>query len=445
MSNETDLKESKVYSDWLKKSIDNEYFNYYNYSEFKNLKQIGRSVIRANWRNTDRFFVLKTFDSNNTILKEVVNEIKLQKRVDFHENILRFYGITIAEGTSILKYSLVLEYADNGTLRTYLNEHFNDLNWSDKYQLAFQLTSAIACLHECDIIHRDLKNIKLSDFGLSRKIEMSNTPSVDKSNLFGVIPYIDPNKFNDRNYELNRKSDVYSTGVLMWQISSGNSPFSDKDYDIPLVLSIVSGLREIIIDGTPIEYSKLYTECWKYQPNERPDMQDVVSTLKEIIFPKENEIDLLEEYEINSESSKGTIDLNIELLSNSDLYYFDHTEINSFDSQQSDLEIDLSDKSIKPRKNSFDSSKSVDITEINDYYDWLEKSIANKEIKLYEYSDFNNIQPIGKGSFGSVVRVILKNTDKFFALKSFNNDESTFCKVIEEIQNFLMREGSDIL
>jgi serine/threonine protein kinase len=56
----------------------------------------------------------------------------------------------------MIKYALVLEYADNGTLNTYLNEHFNELKWNDKYQLAYQLASAVAFIHECDIIHRDL-------------------------------------------------------------------------------------------------------------------------------------------------------------------------------------------------------------------------------------------------------------------------------------------------
>ncbi len=57
---------------------------------------------------------------------------------------------------AIKKYSLVLEYADSGTLNAYLNEHFGELDWNDKYQLALQLASAVECLHDCDIIHRDL-------------------------------------------------------------------------------------------------------------------------------------------------------------------------------------------------------------------------------------------------------------------------------------------------
>jgi serine/threonine protein kinase len=78
------------------------------------------------------------------------------------------------------------------------------------------------------------------------------------SKVFGVIPYMDPKSFDDQNYKLNKKSDVYSIGVLMWQISSGYEPFSAK-YDVSLMLSILNGKREEIIDGTPPEYSKLYT------------------------------------------------------------------------------------------------------------------------------------------------------------------------------------------
>jgi serine/threonine protein kinase len=49
-----------------------------------------------------------------------------------------------------------LEYADSGTLNVYLKNHFNELDWNDKLRLAFQLASAVECIHNRGIIHRDL-------------------------------------------------------------------------------------------------------------------------------------------------------------------------------------------------------------------------------------------------------------------------------------------------
>ncbi len=94
----------------------------------------------------------------------------------------------------------------------------------------------------------------MADFGLSRKIaEASNTTK------FGIIPYVDPKRLNDQdqNYKLNKKSDIYSIGVLMWQISSGRQPFYGKD-NVRVTLDIIDGKREEIIDSTPFEYSILY-------------------------------------------------------------------------------------------------------------------------------------------------------------------------------------------
>ena len=49
-----------------------------------------------------------------------------------------------------------MEYADGGTLRDYLKEHFNGLTWNDKFNLALQLAYAVSCLHDERIMHRDL-------------------------------------------------------------------------------------------------------------------------------------------------------------------------------------------------------------------------------------------------------------------------------------------------
>src|SRR5436305_12675550 len=98
--------------------------------------------------------------------------------------------------------------------------------------------------------------IKLADFGLSKRIEEA---SKSKTKLFGMVPYVDPKRFDSKqSYSLNKKSDVYSIGVLLWELSSGIPPFNREDNDIVLVLKILQGERETIVPGTPTEYSNLY-------------------------------------------------------------------------------------------------------------------------------------------------------------------------------------------
>ena len=105
------------------------------------------------------------------------------------------------------------------------------------------------------MIHQN--TVKLADLGLSKRI---NDASNSQSKIFGIIPYIDP-KFFGNQYSLNERSDIYSIGILLWEISSGRPPFHDKDkpYDNNLVMDILQGLRESPIPNSPEKYVEIYT------------------------------------------------------------------------------------------------------------------------------------------------------------------------------------------
>jgi len=187
---------------------------------------------------------------------------------------------------------LVLEYADSGTLRSYLQEKFEPINWDLKLKFAYEIASAVSCLHENNIIHRDLhsnnflvhqKTIKLVDFGLSRKILEYTTTSTPQ--LLGMIPYIDPQCFKTGNktaYKKNKKSDVYSVGVLLWELTSNQPPFSNLEH-YQQIIDISQGIREEPVHNTPDEYVNLYKACWQDDPKSRPDIQYVETMLTGMI------------------------------------------------------------------------------------------------------------------------------------------------------------------
>ncbi|CAB4391393.1 unnamed protein product [Rhizophagus irregularis] len=177
------------------------------------------------------------------------------KIVEFHPNIITFWGVIKSE----MNYSLVLEYADGGTLGKYLE---NTITLKSEVQLKFakEIASAILCLHANDIIHRDIhpnniliheRTIKLADFGRS----CLQGSDVDT----GVM------------------------GVIFWQLTSCSSPFNFEKRDYTsITLDILNGAREESIPNTNVKFIKLYQQCWRHEPDERPDADQVVLELNKI-------------------------------------------------------------------------------------------------------------------------------------------------------------------
>ena len=124
------------------------------------------------------------------------------------------------------------------------------------------------------MVHND--TIKIADLGLSKQLLAEK--SSETNEVRGIMPYIDPQALNDSTYKLDKRSDVYSVGVLIWEISSGHPPF-ERSTALAIMLSVISGKREIPVINTPSEYQSLYTKCWDNDPDKRPLVKDVSEAL----------------------------------------------------------------------------------------------------------------------------------------------------------------------
>ena len=126
------------------------------------------------------------------------------------------------------------------------------------------------------MIHRDLHsgNILYSQHYNRWKIsDLGFCGPADKSSkyIYGNLPYVAPEVIAGREYTF--ASDIYSIGMLMWEISSCQPPFIEYEHNYDLAMNIVNGMRPKITPGIPSEYENLMKQCWDADPLKRPDIQ----------------------------------------------------------------------------------------------------------------------------------------------------------------------------
>ncbi|CAB4402178.1 unnamed protein product [Rhizophagus irregularis] len=171
---------------WITDMLYKEHITFHEFHTFDNIKYIGDAAARAytvNSRIYNKPMLMKPIIFNQSFtIQDFVNEVIQHRKVELHDNIIRFYGVT-KEDRGQYQYMLLLEHTDEGTLRDYLKKSFLQLKWDVKLKFAKQLVSAVNCLHENDIVHQNLNpedilikggNIKL---GGKREISIKGTPN----------------------------------------------------------------------------------------------------------------------------------------------------------------------------------------------------------------------------------------------------------------------------
>ncbi|KAF0535455.1 kinase-like protein [Gigaspora margarita] len=144
-------------------------------------------------------------------------------------------------------YYMVLQYAGNSDLEYYLNAHFSKLDWPSKIRMAKEISNGIDCLHSANIVHRDL-----------------------------YLP-------NSCEYKWDKHSDIYSLGVLFWELSSGVALYKAfKNKLTRISMHLIRGNRETPIIRTPVDFKILYDTAWDGDPDNRPDIRKICKKLNDI-------------------------------------------------------------------------------------------------------------------------------------------------------------------
>ncbi len=178
---------------------------------------------------------------------------------------------------------LVIDYM-NINLREYLQQNHNKLTWKERIQIADIIIKTLAKIHVVNAIHRDLHSGNILFSHINQVFYISDLGFCGPANkpldsIYGNLPYIAPEVVIKKIYTF--ASDIYSIGMLMWEISSGRPPFINKhNYD--LAIKIINGIRPKIIPGTPLEYRELMEQCWDANPTKRPNISILENKMRSI-------------------------------------------------------------------------------------------------------------------------------------------------------------------
>uniref|UniRef100_A0A8C1XIC4 Fibroblast growth factor receptor n=1 Tax=Cyprinus carpio TaxID=7962 RepID=A0A8C1XIC4_CYPCA len=264
-------------------------------------------------------------DATDKDLADLISEMELMKVMDKHKNIINLLGVCTQDGPL---YVLV-EYASKGSLREYLRARRppgmdytfdvtkvpeEQLTFKDLVSCAYQVARGMEYLASKRCIHRDLaaRNVlvtednvmKIADFGLARGVHQID---YYKKTTNGRLPvkWMAPEALFDRVY--THQSDVWSFGVLMWEIFTlGGSPYPGIPVE-ELFKLLKEGHRMDKPSNCTHELYMKMRECWHAVPTQRPTFKQLVEELDRLLVTISDEyLDLSTPFEQYSPSCEDT-------------------------------------------------------------------------------------------------------------------------------------------
>ncbi|XP_053561515.1 receptor-interacting serine/threonine-protein kinase 3 [Bombina bombina] len=224
-----------------------------------------------------------------TILRKDLDSLKKEKEIMHRASytyVLRLLGIYERKGT--IEYGLVMEYMPNGSLYCLLNKYSKsktEVPWALRFQIIHQVALGMNYLHYLSppIIHRDLKpgnvllnkslDVQLTDFGLAKNVG-SETSSMD---VKGTLAYIPPEAYQ-KDYRPTKMFDVFSFGILMWSVVSGQEPYRDAPKFLCSVLHNQRPDLNLVNEKQKMvpQCKELMIKCWNGVVILRPTFQKCI-------------------------------------------------------------------------------------------------------------------------------------------------------------------------
>ncbi len=213
-----------------------------------------------------------------------------------HPNIVNIYDVGSENGM----YYIVMEYVEGITLKTYI-EKKGQLSYKEAVSIAIQVGRGIEAAHNKHIVHRDIKpqniiistegKVKVTDFGIARA---ANNHTIH-SDVMGSVHYTSPEQA--RNGFVDGKSDIYSLGIIMYEMVTGRVPF---DGDSTVAIAIQHLQEEmtppsVYAPNLPISMEKVILKCTQKNPDRRYEtVSDLLVDLKKVLIsPDEDFVTIL--------------------------------------------------------------------------------------------------------------------------------------------------------
>nr|GLL38236.1 uncharacterized protein LOC109178093 isoform X1 [Ipomoea trifida] len=268
--------------------------------DLEELKELGSgtfgTVYHGKWRGTD--VAIKRIKKSCFTVRSSEQErltVEFWREADIlsklhHPNVVAFYGV-VQDGIGGT-LATVTEYMVDGSLRHVLLRKDRHLDRRKRLIIAMDAAFGMEYLHSKNIVHFDLKcdnllvNLKdpsrpickVGDFGLS-KIKRNTLVS---GGVRGTLPWMAPELLNGSSNKVSEKVDVFSFGIVLWEILTGEEPYANMHYGAIIGGIVSNTLRPSIPSYCDPEWRNLMEQCWAPNPASRPSFTEIASHLRSL-------------------------------------------------------------------------------------------------------------------------------------------------------------------